>query len=179
MHPWRWDQLRRMGEAKAANLITFMPFVAFALSHSDRLREVIPSISAADLGPIYVLFLGLLALSIGNLLYSAYVPYQVARYKDDVEYYLSEKDAWWQNEHEEILRLLPPAQRAEVESSGLLDRIKLVRTHYRKLTEESTLIRWMVSSLYVLGFILVSVPTTLNAIKTIGLLLDSRWPLLG
>lgn len=175
MEPWRWDQLRRMGEAKAANLITLMPFIAFALSRSGRIRELFPVISLSDIAPIYILFFGLLFLSVGNLLYSAYVPYQVARYRDDVEYYLSEQNAWWRNEEEEIMKLLSKEEQEQIRGAdGVWDRIRLVRYHYRHLSKLRPSFRWMVSSFYVVGFVLVAIPTAMNVVEAIQLLMEKQ-----
>lgn len=175
---WRWDQLRRLGESRVAQLTSLLPIFALALSSAQSL-ETYFSATLVSLNMLFF-FYGLLCFSIGTLGYVLFAPYQTGKYIDDVEYYNHEKSAWWDTEKEKLfyelnIKLLKDADlgimnsfRDHIEdivknqNSSESNRIIFTRLYYRYLTYKTPKIRFLVSLFYLLGFVLTSIPIVLR-----------------
>ncbi len=166
---WKWDQLRRLGESRAIRLTSLLPVLAFLLSYIQPLETIVNGaiyLSVNLLNPnVLMFFYGLISFAVGMLIYVLFVPYQVGKYGDDVEYFNAEKDAWWLGEFEPISHRIPndSPHAVRYKKSGdfgieVDNKTEVIRKYYRYLSETQPLARLLISILFLCGFVLTTLP---------------------
>jgi hypothetical protein len=164
---WRWDQLRRLGESRAVRLTSILPILTFILSYAESLESSVSQtaqLSVNLLSPnVLMFFYGLLCFAVGTLIYVLFVPYQVSKYGDDVEYFNAEKKAWWRSEPDEIIKRFPSDSPHLPEFPR--DNTELIRKYYRHLCDINPLARLGVSVFYAFGFLLTTLPIIFRVLR--------------
>ncbi|MEP1095954.1 MAG: hypothetical protein ABJG78_12635 [Cyclobacteriaceae bacterium] len=166
--PFRWDQLRRIGSTRVAKLIALLPILTYGLSIYFEIRNNFDWLQYTNIGSLGYVFVGTTILAVGTFFYSIMVPYQVVKHIDDVEFYLAEKDAWWNSERMDVLYKIP--WESPHRPGDHNDQIEVTRKYYRYLCDSKFIPRLIVSILYVLGLLTTSMPIIKKVIEVFLLL---------
>lgn len=173
---FRWDQLRRIGNSRTAQATSAIPVLTYVFSYMGSIRDWMLRHSGFDVLQFFVstitFYEGLLMIAFGSIIYGLFVPHQVAKHADDVEYYEAEKGAWWNAEYGQIVHhRIPKWSRFRPDNPH--DRVEVIRKFYRFLCCSRGEARIAVSVLYVLGFSFVSWPIIKRIVQVVWMLIRS------
>lgn len=178
-----WTQLRSVGNSKIVQASILFPLVGYLILFNESAASLLSTSSLDRASPneglieflwirkLYFLYFGLMFLGLGSLGYAMFCPRIIKKYGDSADYIRFDGPAMTQR----MLRKL--AERAGLEglTTTTDDQIlengpDILRTWFHFQTYRHPLARDTVTTLFALGFVLISVPSIVSIIK-IGSLL--------
>jgi hypothetical protein len=158
-----WDELRRVGEARAAKLVAYFPFVVIIAYYSPALESKLHQLFKDTPTPFYsnefrLIVIGLITFSVGEILFRLLCPNIIKKYPDDTEYAIKAGPAWWQGSSIES-SVRKTVERYAPNYAGWNDPIKTIRYYYRGQSLALFPIRIIIAACFLIGLFYISLPT--------------------
>jgi hypothetical protein len=158
-----WDRLRRIGEARAAKLIAYFPFVVLLAYYSPMLESKLHDLFKDAPTLFYsnefrLIVIGLITFSVGEILFRLLCPDLIKKYPDDTEYAINAGPAWWQGSIVET-SVRKTVERYEPNYGSWNDTIKTTRYYYRGRSLTLFPIRMFIAACFSIGLFYISLPT--------------------
>jgi len=187
-----WMQLRSVGNSRLVQASVLFPLIGYLILFNDQVSSflVFRGLDAALPSQgilawiwsrkLYLLYFGLMSLGVGSLIYSLRCPHLVKKHGDFSDYVRIDGPSLSVRSTRNLakdLKIYSSADRIfEATEACEKARPDIMHQWYAHLSSQHRHSRNAVSILFTVGFILVSAPSLVSAIKIGGLLLGVERP---
>jgi hypothetical protein len=158
-----WDELRRIGEARAAKLVAYFPFVVIIAYYSPAFESKLHQLFTDSPTLLYsnefrLIVIGLITFSVGEILFRWLCPNAIKKYPDDTGYAIKAGPAWWQGSSIES-SVRKTVERYAPNYADWNDSIETIRYYYRGQSLTLFPIRIIIAACFLIGLFYISLPT--------------------
>ena len=177
----RWDTLRAIGNSRIVQLSALVPFIGYILLFGESTAHLFHMVGGhvtTGIGlwdrlletTVYFLYFGLFAMGIGALAYQMFCPDIVKKYPDAESFILAEKAITAESDLEVMVHYAGMDEfiddagivRTPNDEDGIL---RVMRGFYRQSAVYSPRRRWITTVFFYIGFLLISVPSVVSAVR--------------
>jgi hypothetical protein len=172
--PMRWDQLRALGNTRAVQFSILFPAFGYLILFNDEVARFLSLtflektqhsagwVSAIWSAKLQFVYFGLMSLGVGSIIYQMFCPRVIKRHGDPLDFIRQDTDSIG----EEMLRYI----RQELTDQGVwgdvfYDKADTLSNLYRIRAQSNPIARWVISFLFILGLLLLAVPSAITAWK--------------
>jgi hypothetical protein len=176
-----WTTLRSIGNSRLVQASVAFPFVGYVILFNGDVARFLgmDAIDHRDFTNVFdwlwrqklfFMYFGLMALGIGSTIYQIRCPYFVKKYGDWADFINGDGESYSYSYLRELgtaVGITYPEDYTEKESGSVGSEI--MQAWYERQSLDLPVARFFVSLFFVTGFALLAVPSTLTAIKVIGI----------
>jgi hypothetical protein len=173
-----WSNLRSFGNSRAVQLSAMFPFIGYWILFNDYLSQYFklgaldaPASAWLDVlwnTKLYFLYFGLLSLGLGSFIYQARCPHIVKKHGDWTDYVRTDGTAMNADQLLILATIAGVAARPVAENRSMI-----MQSYYAQSSNTKAFSRLLVGIFFLLGMLLLAVPSLLSAWK-IGKLFSSH-----
>lgn len=182
-----WHTVRSIGNSRPVQLTALAPFVGYLIVYNESISSYLSltDIIGQEINDpsevfwrLYLTYMGLIFLGLGSLIYSIFCPRAIKRYPNSVDFIERELQFVNRYRFENLARdyrFIDPFKYQGAESRRDIDprhtnfddddKVVLLRFDYLRLNDSKILSREVCFFLFILGMILLSIPSVSTFVK--------------
>lgn len=180
-----WADLRTAGNSVAVKLSALFPAVGYLILFNDEIARFLSSVHLDRAAPtsgyisliwinrLYFMYFGFMAVGLGALAYAWTCPFIVKKYGDANDYIRNDGASYSRSAIRQLATVLMMDYPAGPMNEELYELYKpdVLRNWYADQSRGQPRARFCVATLYLTGFLLLSIPSAICLIKIIGLII--------